>query len=235
MEKTIKKTKSLSPASCVMSGLVAVSLLCVQYLILRHALSMILNLYRLLNIHLHRQRGMSLHSCNVIETNTAAYSFYCWTSTSLTVSVWCDVFHIIWRFNFCLFHSVLLFPTVIASFLSDRSQTDRVRRRKSPETLLSFPLLCSRRFFWWIWKKTRVASPPYALLHTPLPSSHILSFTHFSFGCFLKVSYAHKHKCMQMCTCRRHRQISRCQNLGCKEGMMRFFQIYGEQKCSKTV
>lgn len=93
------------------------------------------------------------------------------------------VIHIVCRFNLSLVHSVTFFPPLGTSFFrwlkdSQRGISEKVKI-KSPETLLSFPLLRSRSFLRWIWEKTREASPPYTLLHAPLPFSRILSFTHF--------------------------------------------------------
>lgn len=72
-------------------------------------------------------------------------------------------------FYFSLFYLLTLFPPVM-TFNANGKRAER----KSPEVHFCFPLLCSRRFLCQIQEKTREASPPYALLRTPLPSSHIL-------------------------------------------------------------
>lgn len=146
------------------------------------------------------------------------------------------VFHIMQRFNFCLFHSVLLFPPVTASFLCHRSQMERVRRRKSPQVLLSFPLLCSRRFFMVNLRENQRSVSP---VRTPPHSPSILSHP-FIHTFLVWVSCARKHKYMQICTHRRHRLIFErlsfpFRNTGIKKVWCVFFQINGDEKCSKTV
>ena len=125
---------------------------------------------------------------------------------------WFTMIYAIWWFDLSPIHSVDFSPPVVTSFLSDGRHTERLLwEKKSPEVHLSFPLLCSRMFFRWIWEKTREASPPCKLLRTRLPSSHILSFV--SFGCFLKVRCMHTHKCVYTGDHYVHKSISRaCQN-----------------------
>lgn len=124
---------------------------------------------------------------------------------------------------FSFTHSDTLFPPVITSFLSVWRQARRKKvERKSPEVHISFPLLCSRKFFWWIWEKTREASRPYTLLRTP-PSILSHPFIHafilfFIIRLFSRQWNTNLSKCL--CTGDKLATQNQSQNHWCKEVWM---------------
>lgn len=115
------------------------------------------------------------------------------------------IFRVILWFNFSRLFSSFR-PTSRLFFSQWRGNDSGIK--KSPAVFLSFPLLCSRGVLCLIEKKLDKHLP-----RTHSSSSHILSFRHFSSGCFLNVRCTYRCKFIQINTHSTDRQISRwCKN-----------------------